>query len=315
VLVFWIQSCRSESRTNAYRGYMEDMTAVSNSSAAIARDLNEQLTTPGIKQADLIKSIEGLTGRMEQVVKSADGLHSPGPLRDEHQSSIEALQFRVSGLNGLAAAFKETQDSKDAATAGQLLSAQAERLVASDVIWDDLFKDPSKQELDKQGISGVAVPDSNFVTTADLSSQKSMVALWQRLHNAATGGTPSGLHGTGIVSTTVLPSSEQLSPSTENIVEATSDLAFRVTIENSGDSQEVGIKVTLTIEKSPDPITQTKTIQLINPGESKSVTFENLGQPPFGPTTPVKVDVEPVPAEASTKNNTAEYPVVFSLPK
>jgi hypothetical protein len=315
VLVFWIQSCRSESRTNAYRGYMEDMTTVANSSGAIARDLNEQLTTPGIKQDDLIKAIEGLTGREEQVVKNAQGIDSPGPLRDEHQSAIEALQFRVSGLNGLAAAFKETQDSRDAANAGQLLSAQAERFVASDVIWDDLFKDPSKQELDQQGISGVPVPDSNFIITPDLASQTSMVKLWQRLHAAATGGTPTGLHGTGIVSTVVLPSSEQLKPTGENLVEATSDLAFRVSVQNSGDSQEVGINVTLTIEKSPTPITQTKRIELINPGETKSVTFENLGQPEFGPATSVKVDVEAVPGEATSKNNTSTYSVVFTLPK
>jgi hypothetical protein len=142
-----------------------------------------------------------------------------------------------------------------------------------------------------------------------------MVALWQRLQGAAEGGTPTGLHGTGIVSTVVLPSGEQLDPNAETVVEATSDLAFRVTIQNSGDSQEVGIKITLTIEKTPEPITQTKTIQLINSGESKSVTFEDLGQPPFGPTTPVHVDVEPVPGEANTGNNSEEYPVVFSLPR
>jgi hypothetical protein len=315
VLAFWVQSCRSESKTNAYRGYMDDMTTVANSSAAIARDLNQQLTTPGIKQEDLIKAIEGLTGRQEQVVKNAQEIDEPGPLRDEHRSAIEALQFRVSGLNGLAAAFRETQDARDAGTAGQLLSAQAERFVASDVVWDDLFKDPSKQELDAQGISGVAVPDSNFIVTADLASQRSMAALWQRLHNAASGGTPTGLHGTAIVSTVVLPSEEQLTTTGENTVEASSDLAFRVTIQNSGDSQEVGIKVTLTIEKSPTPITQTKRIELINTGEQKSVTFENLGQPTFGPATQVKVDVEPVPGEARTNNNSSAYSVVFVLPR
>ena len=69
------------------------------------------------------------------------------------------------------------------------------------------------------------------------------------------------------------------------------------------------------MEKSPEPITQTKTIQLINTGETKTVTFEDLGQPPFGPTTPVKVTVEPVPGESNRTNNTAEYPVVFTLPR
>ena len=183
------------------------------------------------------------------------------------------------------------------------------------MIWDDLFVEPSKTELEEQGITGVAVPDSNFIVTSDLASERSMTALWRRLNEAAQGGTPTGLHGTGIVSTVVLPSGEQLNEGEETVVEAGSDLAFRVTIQNSGDSQEVGIEVTLTIQKSPEPIVQTKTIQLINSGESKSVEFEDLGQPPFGPTTPVKVDVAPVPGEARTQNNSAEYQVVFALPR
>lgn len=315
VLVFWVQSCRSTSRTNAYRDYMADMKTVGDASAAIGRDLNEQLLTPGVDQQDLIKAIEGLAQRQKQVANNADGIDPPGPLRGEHDASIEALQFRFSGLNGLAAAFVELANTQDAPRAGSVLAAQAERFVASDVIWDDLFAEPGKTELEAQGISGVPVPDSNFLITPDLASQRSMTALWRRLQGAAEGGTPTGLHGTGIVSTTVLPANEQLSVNNETVVEATSDLAFRITIQNSGDSQEVGIKVTLTIQKSPEPITQTKTIQLINAGETKTVTFEDLGQPPFGPTTPVKVTVEPVPGESNTSNNSYQYPVVFSLPR
>jgi hypothetical protein len=315
VLVFWVQSCRSDSRTSAYRDYMADMKTVGDASTAIGNDLNDQLLTPGVDQQDLIKAIEGLAQRQRQVANNADGIDPPGPLRGEHDAAIEALQFRFSGLNGLAAAFVELANTQDATRAGGVLAAQAERFVASDVIWDDLFAEPSKAELETQGISGVAVPNSDFLITPDLSSTRSMTALWRRLQGASEGGTPSGLHGTGIVSVTVLPANEQLSVSNETVVEATSDLAFRVAVLNSGDSQEVGIKITLTIQKSPEPITQTKTIQLINAGETKTVEFFDLGQPPFGPTTPVKVTVEPVPGESNTSNNSYQYPVVFSLPR
>ena len=166
VLVFWIQSCRDAGRTEAYRDYASQMKTVSDASTAIGRDLNEQLTTPGTNQADLIRAIEGLTDRQEQVVRNAQDIDEPGPLRDAHRAAVESLQFRVSGLNGLVAAFRQTADSQDAARAGTLLAAQAERFVASDVIWDDLFVEPSKTELEQLGVTGVAVPDSNFVVTA-----------------------------------------------------------------------------------------------------------------------------------------------------
>ena len=73
------------------------------------------------------------------------------------------------------------------------------------------------------------------------------------------------------------------------------------------------MKVTLTIPKTPDPIVQTKTIPVIDPGETKTVTFEVGTLVPFGEQIAVKVDVDPVAGETNTTNNTAEFPVIFTL--
>jgi hypothetical protein len=141
-----------------------------------------------------------------------------------------------------------------------------------------------------------------------------MVPVWQRIHGATTGGTPGGLHGTGLVSVKALPQGQTLSPApTENTVTASTDLAFQVTVQDTGDSQEVSIPVTLTIQRSPQNIVKKMTIDLIDPGATKTVTFRDLGQPPFGVKTTIKVEVQPVPGEKNTGNNSAEYPVVFSL--
>jgi hypothetical protein len=314
LLGFWIQGCVGGHKEKAYKNYMQDMTALAKASDSISRDLNDQLTTPGIKQRDLIAQLDGLTQRQEQVVRNAQRLDPPGPVREAHNHAVEALQLRVSGIGGLASAFRRTRDTRNAAAAGGLLAAQAERLIASDVIWDDLFKDPAAAELQRQDITGVAVPDSNSLINPDLASERSMVQLWQRLHGASTGGAPAGLHGTGIVSLVALPSNQQLSTSDETVIDATTDLAFRATIQNTGDSQEVGITITLTIQKSPTPIVKKMKIQLIDPQEQKSVTFEDLGALPLGTRTDVKLDVEPVAGEKTTTNNSADYPVIFSLP-
>jgi hypothetical protein len=54
-------------------------------------------------------------------------------------------------------------------------------------------------------------------------------------------------------------------------------------------------------------------IDLINPSETQTVTFRNLGNVQFATRTQVKVDVQPVPGETNTANNSASYPVIFSL--
>jgi hypothetical protein len=315
-LVFFgllVQSCASTSRHDAYKGYMAKVGAVAQSSASDGAQVATDLTTPGVKVSDLASKLDGVAEQERQNVAAAQRLDPPGPLRPENEDLIEALQLRVSGVQGLADTFRKTASSKASADAA-LLAAPAERLLASGVIWDDLFRGPATSRMKSDGVSGVVAPESHFVTNQDLISERSMTLVLQRLRGASTsGGTPTGIHGTNIVDTKVQPGGQTLSQADENTITATTDLAFVVTISDSGDAQEVGIKVTLTIQKPQGAIVKTQTIDLINPGQSKAVTFSNLGQVPFAQRTTVQVDVAPVPGEQHTENNKGTYPVIFSL--
>jgi hypothetical protein len=116
------------------------------------------------------------------------------------------------------------------------------------------------------------------------------------------------------VSVTALPDGKKLAPSpTENTVTASTDLAFQVAVMDSGSFQEFDVKVTLTIAKTPKSIVKSKTIAIINAGETKNITFTDLVGLPFGVPTTVKVDIQPVPGEKTVSNNSAEYKVIFSL--
>jgi hypothetical protein len=253
---------------------------------------------------------------MDQVMATAQTIRPPGTLQTEQTNLLTALDFRVRGLRGLAQGFRANAGSKNVDKGGLALARQAQRLIASDIVWDDLFRTASQRELVRQGITGVAVPASVFVpNNPDFGSPRYWVPVLQRISGAATGGTTSGLHGTGIVSTKALPSGQVLSTSAENTVTASTNLGFAVTVEDTGDSQEVHIKVTLTIHQSPTPIVKTQTIDLINPKEQKVVTFTGFNNPPvtYATRTTLTVDVAPVPGEANKSNNTASYPVIFSL--
>ena len=242
----------------------------------------------------------------------------PGNYGNPPGGRWKSLKYRVRGLAGLAAAFERTQGWKDAAAAGALLASQAERLVSSDVVWDDLFKAPSIVVLKEDPkLSGIEVPDSNFVQTPDLGSTRTMVPIWERINGSAasgSGATPGGLHGTNIEQVRALPGGPTLSQTTDNIIEAGTDLQFGVTVANGGDSQEVKIEVTLTIQQSPTPIVKKRTIDIIDPDETKTVVFDDFTSVDFSERRIMRIDVDPVPGEAKTDNNSAEYPVIFSLP-
>ncbi len=312
-LVFLIVSCTGDSKKSTYDGYMKDMSGVATASEKIGRKLDEALTTTGINQNELATKIDGLADLQQQKISDAESIHEPGALRDEHSSALEALAFRVSGLRRLADAFRSTGGSEDASGAALLLATQAQRLVTGDVVWEDLFRAAALAQMRADGVSGVAVPGSDFVQNPEFGSPGYWQPVFERVNGAATGDSGSGLHGTGIVETRALPSGSVLSTGTENIITAGTDLGFAVVVKDTGDAQEVQVKVTLTIQQQPSPIVATQTIDSINPGEEKTVTFKNLGQVQFATKTTVRVDVQPVKGEANTDNNSAEYPVIFSL--
>jgi hypothetical protein len=314
VLVFIARGCASNSKHSAYAGYMDKVRTLATNSTQIGRRLNSVLTATGIKETQLESRIRGLAAQEGQLADQSRAISPPGPLHSVHDHLIEVLQLRQAGLSRLADAFGQTATAHDATQAGQVLAAQARLLVASDVNWDFYFRDAAKNVLQQQGVTGVDVPTSHIIAIPDLASTQATASVWQRIHGAATGGNPGGNHGSALVSTTALPDGKKLQTGgVVNTVTASADLAFQVAVQDSGDFQESFVKVVLTIQKSPKPITATRTIDIINAGQVKNVTFANLPSPPFGVPTTVKVNIQPVPGEKTISNNSAEYKVIFSL--
>ncbi len=330
-----IQSCGSTSKHDSYASYIDKVTTIATQSTADGASLATALTTPGLSVATLDKKLYAIADHEQQNVQAAESIDPPGPLRDEHMHLLDALQLRVNGIDSLAKTFASTATSSSssssstststtttAATNAALLQQDAERLTASDVIWDDFFLAPVTAQLKRDGVGGVDPPESHFISTGEDVSQHGMALVLQRISGSSTGGTPAGIHGTDLVSVEALPNgtggaTETLSSSALTTVTATTKLAFNVTINNGGDSQEVQIPITLTIDRSTSqggPITKTVKLQLIDPGQQGTVTFTDLGEVPFAQQTTIRVDVAAVPGEKNTSNNSGQYQVIFSLP-
>src|SRR5512132_653027 len=318
LLVVLVRGCASDSKHARYQNYIEAVSKVAASSTTVGKQLKQALSATGIKESQLEQKLKGLAAQQQQGVAQARNINPPGPLRVEHDQLIQVLSLRASGLSRLADAFRQTATAKNAAAAGALIAAQARLLAASDVNYDYYFRQPTQAELLHQNIRDIGgVPDSNIFPNADLASSLAMMNVWQRVHGAATGGSPGGKHGSALGPVKALPDGKVLvagASASQNEITASTDLAFQVSVEDSGDFQQFNVGVTLTIQKSPKPIVLRKKIPVINAGETKTVTFTNIDiNGLFGLPTTIKVDIEPVPGETTTTNNSAEYRVIFSL--
>jgi hypothetical protein len=313
LLVYAIAGCQSSSKHSKYDNYMSKVSQVATHSQSVGRQLATVLTQPGIKTTDLQRRLAGLARDEEQDADAARAIDAPGRLRDQHERLIDALEYRYSGIIGISDSLSQVLKTKNTSGAGAVVEVPALRLLASDVVWDDSFKDPAKQVLRKQGVGDIRVPDSNFVQNPDFYTASSLNSIIGRLRGGNVSVKTGGLHGTNLVSVKALPQGTELSTSTQMPVIATTKLAFAVTIKDSGDSSEVRIPVTLTIEQTP-AIVKRKVVPFISAGEEKTVIFRNIGAVQFTTPVKVKVSVTAVPAESNTSNNSAEYPVIFSLP-
>jgi uncharacterized protein YoxC len=309
VLILVVQSCRSNQKQSEYEGYVDDVSGIASASEELGGQLNTSLTTPGITLEDLRGDVEGLRDQQEQLLRSAEELQPPGPLLEQQESLVETMQFRVNGLAGLATALAQVAQSSNAEQTGAALASQAQRLVASDIVYADAFEEPTGRVLEDEDIGDVPVPGSKFVQNPEFASPTAWGLIVERLTQSPEAG---GLHGNGIQAVRALPGGEELSPSADNTVVASDSLAFEVVVENSGDSQETQVAVRLVIQQNPR-IRKEQQIDLINPGETETVTFRDIGNVTFSTRTTMIVTVEPVPGETNEDNNSAQYRVIFTL--
>jgi hypothetical protein len=309
IFILVINNCRGNQKQSAYEGYIEDAGAVATESAELGQQLNNRLTTPGIQLEALRADVDGLREQQEQILRRTQELDPPGPLVDQQEALVETMQFRVNGLAGLVRGLQLVAQTDDPQESGQNLANQAQRLVASDVVYADAFRAATEQVLDQQGVTNVAVPASAFVQNPEFASPAFWTQTVQRLTQGPEAGGP---RGNGIQSVRVQPGGQELVRGEDNEVEQSADLAFDVLVENSGESQETQVKVVLIIRQDPQ-IRKEQVIDVINPDETQTVTFTGFENLEFSTQTTLQVQVEPVEGERNTNNNTAEYRIIFTL--
>jgi hypothetical protein len=317
-LVFWVGACQGKSKHDEYATYVSKVGAIAQSSNRLGVKFANKLISAGLKQSDLESSLQTYAQQEQQAYDEAQQIRAPGPLRSIHQRLVDALELRAKGLAGLGDALAAAPATKSAAATTaetNALTTQAQLLTAGDVVWDQLYRLPATQEMKAQGVTGVVVPDSHFISNIDLVSARSFGLLLTRLTGASTGGTPSGKHGDGLVSVLTNPGGVALSTSSATTVKVSAGLTFVATVEDSGNFQEVNVPVTLTIAVGNKTILKRKEIPLIQPAQRTTVSFGNFQLPTnaFGAKATVTVNVGAVAGEVNTSNNKASYTVFFTL--
>jgi hypothetical protein len=314
-LVFWVGSCQGQSRHDEYASYMNHVRSIAQSSAAAGKAFANELSSPKLTLAGLQSKLEQWSRQQQQEYDEALRLRPPGPLQAAHQEVLATLQLRAIALAGLANAIAGGGSSSNSTVAAEL-AGQAQYLTASDIVWSELFRLPTTETLKRLGVTGVAPPPSTFVSNPVVISSGSFGLVYSRLKSTNSSGRVTGLHGTELLGVQAVSggTTKTLSPSAPTTVDV-ANLVFKVTLEDSGNFQEVGVRVTLTVSAAGRIVLSKKQVvpSIVAQGR-QTVSFGNLNLPTqaYGTAT-VRVAIAKVPGETDLTNNKAAYPVFFSL--
>ena len=323
VIALVVKDYQRSQLEDSYTSYINGVSQVVTKSAAQGAALRQVMANPrGDKPPQLQAKINAIAKSAQGLVDQAEGLDPPGALKGAQASLVTALEYRVTGLTSLASGLPTLLQGADQQTKAAGIAKPLQRLLASDVIYEDSFKGPAMKALEKDDITGVEVPPLQaFLPNAALASAEGAKSLIPDLSRRTTqaGADASGnLRGTSLESTIAKPSDTRLTVGQTAQVQATEDLKWSVTVKNGGDFDEsnVIVKASFSYPATPNDIdTRQVAIKSIASGETVSVEIPGPASDKivFGDQGTLVIEVVPVTGETRIDNNKAEYPVKITI--
>ena len=318
-LVLWIDSCSSPSK-QSYTSYVNAMAPLANSSAKVGKEFSRAVGTSGLTMDGFQSDLARWAQKQQDDYVAAQRLRPPGPLQSAHAEALAAFYLRSAALTNIANHLKLAKESHESpAVAAAALAADAQLLSTSDVMWEQLYRQPVAIVLTSKNVGDVMVPASQIVASSDMVSASSLATVYQRLSTPSTGGTVTGVHGSRLISTTVVdhdPSPKTLSTTSGTTVFVGPDLVINVVFQNSGAYPEVQIPVTVSLYGGDNRLdTKTETVSQLAAGAQTTVAFTGfeVGREAFSRPGTITVRIRRVPGEKTLGDNTATYPVLYRL--
>jgi hypothetical protein len=325
VIALVVKDCQRSQLEDSYTQYINGVAQIQTASAEQGAALRQVMANPrGNRPPQLKAAIVAISKDAQGLVDQAEDLSPPGALSAPQRSLVTALEYRVTGLSRLAANLPTLLAGSDEQTKAAGIAKPMQRFLASDVIYEDSFKGPAIQALEKDDITGIEVPALQpFLPNTSLASPDGAKTLINDLsRRTATGddgaASTGNLRGTSLESTVALPSETRLTVGSTATVQSTELLKWSVTVKNGGDFDEtkVVVRASFSYPATPNDV-DTREVEIPEIASGDTVSVEIPGPASdkvvFGDQGTLLIEVEAVTGETRTDNNSAEYPVKITI--
>jgi hypothetical protein len=319
LLVLAFRGCLNARNEQAIKDYVGESSELIDQSKLEGNQLFELLGGSGDQDTavDAANVVNGLRSESATLVDRAEDLDVPDEVSSAQENLVDAFELRRDALaavaNALPGALADEERRESTADIAEMMQV----FLASDVLLKYRFRPNLEQALQDEDLADeVSVPKQSeleFVPDVQWGDPDFVADQIAGLRGTGAGGdeaaTP-GLHGNGLGTVTL--GGVALVPGASATVPLADDLSFEVQVVNQGENNETDVNVRVTVGEGNDAIELEETIPEIAVGEQQNVTIPLAERPPTGENVAVSVEVEPVPGEEMTDNNSADFTVIFT---
>jgi hypothetical protein len=305
LLVLGVRGCLNARKERALSDYAGNVTQIVEETDQTSKSFFGKLSDPGsLSVTDFVAEVNADRSAMDNYVARVDALDTPGDMSDA-QSTLELVyELRGNAMSEIADKVSTALGDVGSEKATTAIANQMGKLMAGDVLYAAIVRPEIDAVLADEGIEGEDVPESVFVPDGSEWLDEGAIADALGSVSGSSAATTPGVHGLGLIGTSI--NGTELTPEASTGVSAEETPEVEVEVENQGESTENGITVSITVNGGA-PLQAD--IPSIEPLETATVTIP-LTPTPEGEVT-LEVEAEPVPGEEVSENNEASYTVVF----
>lgn len=305
LLVLGAKGCLDARKNRSLENYASSVSQIVNETNTLGKSFIGRLSNPGdLSVTEFTSEIESDRGAMDGFLSRVEKLSTPGDMSSAQDSLTLVYQLRSGALNTIASRMSTALGNEGREKAIKQIAAQMEVLAAADVLYNRVTRHEVDNTIADNGANAAELPRSTFITEpakwidpAEMQNALSAVAGGPR--EASEGG----VHGTGLTSVSI--GGTTLDPNVSTTIPAGTSPTVDIEVQNQGESDESGIKVSVTV----DGTTLEGTIPSLAAGETGTASIP-LTPAPTGEVQ-LDVEVEGVPGEQVLDNNEASYTVNF----
>ena len=302
LIVLGIKGCLDARANRALEDYARDVTQIVEETKQTSKSFFGKLEDPGnLSVTDFVDQVNADRSAIDTYATRIDDLDAPGDTSHAQANLELAYQLRASAMDQIAEKMPTALGDAGAEKAMAAIAKQMQKLLAADVIYEQVVRPEVDGVLASNGISDSDLPKNTFLPDEKWLEESTVTDALGGI-SGGVDTSVSGVHGTELSAVTV--GGTELTEGAPVTISAEEGVELEVSVLNSGESTENGVGIAVTFEGN----TIKGEIDELPVGETGSAIIP-LTPTPSGEVT-LEVEVEAVPGENITENNEATYTLI-----